>query len=570
MQRVRKTVAIAALGLIAMCALAPQGSAQQAKLESEIPRLMQAAEIPGLSVAVIASGEPAWWKGFGVKNVETGEPVDEFTIFEAASLSKPVVAYAVLRMASRGEFDLDEPLWNTLVYERLEHDERSRELTARMVLTHTTGLPNWGGTPLEFNRDPGDSWGYSGEGFVYLQRTLEKTTGLALNEIVAREVFEPLGMHSSSFVWTDAYDSLSATPHDLLAQATRKGRPDDANGAASLHTTAREYALFVAAVLRGEGLSPELAAAMIAPQVPAGERGDEAAREHVYWGLGIGIQEGTRGRAVWHWGDNGNFRCYVIAYPEDGRGIAYFTNSFNGLSIAEDLISLAVEDTHWVIPWLDYWPYDNPRRLARIQLRRTLLNDGVGEALRVYRQLYSESVEVAEELPNLGSFAVQRGMVEEGLALLRDAVANDPSADNWIALAQAATTAGDYTQALDGYHEALAIDSTRAGDLNPRIAWLEEGIAALEEPVELSAEQLAAYVGVYGPRHIVLREGSLYYRREGATAETRLTPLTRDMFALESNRSFRIRFVADEIGVFVKIVGLYSDGRTDETLRQNP
>ncbi len=88
--------------------------------------------------------------------------------------------------------------------------------------------------------------------------------------------------------------------------------------------------------------------------------------------------------------------------------------------------------------------------------------------------------------------------------------------------------------------------------------------------MELSAEQLAAYVGVYGPRHIVLREGSLYYRREGATAETRLTPLTRDMFALESNRSFRIRFVADEIGVFVKIVGLYSDGRTDETLRQNP
>jgi CubicO group peptidase (beta-lactamase class C family) len=567
MQRLRNTVTITALGLIALCALAPEASAQQAKLESEIPRLMQAAEIPGLSVAVIESGEPAWWKGFGVKDAETGEPVDEFTIFEAASLSKPVVAYGVLRMASRGEFDLDEPLWNTLAYERLEHDERSRELTARMVLTHTTGLPNWGGTPLEFNRDPGDSWGYSGEGFVYLQRTLEKKTGLPLNEIVAREVFDPLGMHSSSFVWTDAYDSLSATPHDLLGQATRKGRPDDANGAASLHTTAREYALFIAAVLRGEGLSPELAAEMIAPHVQVGERGDEAAEEYLFWGLGIGVQEGERGRAVWHWGDNGNFRCYVIAYPQDGRGIVYFTNSFNGLSVAGDLVSLEVEDTHWAVAWLDYWPYDKRQRLARIQLRRTLLNDGLDEALRVYDQLSSESAEVAEELPNLGAFAVQRGMVEEGLTILRDAVARDPSAESWIALAQAATTAGDYAQALDGYHEALAIDSTRADRLNPRIAWLEEGIAALEAPITLSAEQLAAYVGVYGPRHIVLREGSLYYRREGATAETRLTPLTRDIFALDSNKSFRIRFVADESGAFVKIVGLYSDGRTDETSR---
>jgi tetratricopeptide (TPR) repeat protein len=260
----------------------------------------------------------------------------------------------------------------------------------------------------------------------------------------------------------------------------------------------------------------------------------------------------------------------VIAYPEDGRGVVYFTNSFNGLSIAEDLVSLVVEDTHWAIARLDYWPYDNPQRLARIQLRRALLSDGVDEALRVYRQLSSESTEVADELPNLGAFAVQRGMVEEGMTILRDAVARDPSADNWVALAEAATTAGEYAQALDGYEEALAIDSTRADELNPRIAWLEEGIAALENPVVLNADQLAAYVGVYGPRHIVLREGSLYYRREGATAETRLTPLGRDMFALESTKSFRIRFGADESGTFVKIVGLYSDGRTDETSRQNP
>jgi CubicO group peptidase (beta-lactamase class C family) len=126
MKLARRNFAIAVLSIFALCAVPARGSAQEAKLESEIPRLMQVAEIPGLSVAVLEAGEPSWWKGFGVKNVETGEPVDESTIFEAASLSKPVVAYAVLRMVSRGELDLDEPLWNTLAYERLEHDERGR------------------------------------------------------------------------------------------------------------------------------------------------------------------------------------------------------------------------------------------------------------------------------------------------------------------------------------------------------------------------------------------------------------------------------------------------------------
>ena len=175
-------------------------------LLDSIPEIMKAADVPGLQIAVLESGEIVATRAFGTTSTESGAPVTDATVFEAASLSKPVFAYAVLRMADRGEWDLDQPLWEILEYERLAHDERARQITSRQVLTHTTGLPNWGGTPLQFNSDPGERWNYSGEGFVYLQRAVEKQTGLTLEEIGTREVFEPLGMNSTHYAWVNAYD----------------------------------------------------------------------------------------------------------------------------------------------------------------------------------------------------------------------------------------------------------------------------------------------------------------------------------------------------------------------------
>ena len=119
------------------------------------------------------------------------------TIFEAASLSKPVFAYMVLRLADRGEFDLDRPLYEMLEYPRIAHDERYKRITARIVLSHGTGLPNWGGEKLTLRFDPGTQYGYSGEGFVFLQKTVERVTGRSLDELARREVFEPLGMTRS-------------------------------------------------------------------------------------------------------------------------------------------------------------------------------------------------------------------------------------------------------------------------------------------------------------------------------------------------------------------------------------
>ena len=99
--------------------------------------------VPGLSIAVIRNGKLAWNHGFGVKNAETKEPVTEDIVFEAASLSKPVFAYAVLKLVDSGKLELDTPLVKYLNRPYIENDDRVNLITARRVLTHTTGFPNW-------------------------------------------------------------------------------------------------------------------------------------------------------------------------------------------------------------------------------------------------------------------------------------------------------------------------------------------------------------------------------------------------------------------------------------------
>jgi len=197
------------------------------RLERVIPQLMKEADVPGLSMALIREAKVFWQHGFGVKNAETKEPVNESTVFEAASLSKPVFAYAVLKMVESGKLDLDTPLTRYLPGAYVEMDERLNRITARRVLSHTTGFPNWRprGQPLKIHFTPGERFSYSGEGFVYLQKVVEKLSGQPLDAFMKKNVFEPLGMSSSSYVWLDTYDSLKATGHNPSGSVTGKRHP---------------------------------------------------------------------------------------------------------------------------------------------------------------------------------------------------------------------------------------------------------------------------------------------------------------------------------------------------------
>jgi CubicO group peptidase (beta-lactamase class C family) len=332
-----------------------------ASLEDEIPRLMTRASIPGLSIAVIRDGEIVLTKGFGVKSTKTKKPVSTDTIFEAASLSKPLFAYAVLKAneLEKINLDLDTPLVEKISKDTInkylgknlesfdqEFQDRLSKITPRMLLSHTSGLPNWRGkNPLSIAFEPGKQWSYSGEGFCLLGLAVQKLSGLEFNAFMKKLVLDPLGMTSSSYTWREDFLELSASPH-IDQEAMPKNRPSDANPAASLHTTAGDYAKFILAMIQNTTLSKIMRTpqknTLLPPEVTRG----------IPWGLGFGLQQieskdGTIEPSFWHWGDNGPFKAFVMG--DSRNAFVYFANSLYGLRIWEDLAQNILAGKHSLI-----------------------------------------------------------------------------------------------------------------------------------------------------------------------------------------------------------------------------
>jgi CubicO group peptidase (beta-lactamase class C family) len=364
-----------------------------ARLAERLPQLMKEASVPGLSVALLRDGELVWQRGFGVKNAQTGEPVADGTVFEAASLSKPVFAYAVLKLVDSGKFDLDKPLTQYLPGQYdVGDDPLLNQITARHVLSHTPGFPNWRprGGALKIHFTPGERFSYSGEGFVYLSKVIEHVTGEKFNDFMKKSVFDPLGMTASSYVWQESYDTLKTFVHNSKGDPNGQNKMSQGafNAAASLHTTAQDYGRFAAAILNGTGLKRETLKQMLTPQanVRAGgsvsvNRPDAKIVPDVAWGLGWGLQTTGDGLSFWHWGDNGSSKAYVVAFARQRMGIVFFANSSNGLSIAREIVAEAIGGGQPALAWINYDSYKS----TRATLLKNIAAKGAETALREYR-----------------------------------------------------------------------------------------------------------------------------------------------------------------------------------------
>jgi CubicO group peptidase (beta-lactamase class C family) len=331
------------------------------QLEKDVPELMKKGGVPGLAIAVIRGGKTTWLHGFGMKEVKTGQPVTGETVFEAASLSKPVFAYGVLKLVEQGKLGLDVPLTAYLPKPFVAGDERLAKITARIVLSHRTGFPNWpaddGSVSIYFT--PGARFSYSGDGYIYLQRVVEQITGKSLNQYMTEAVFTPLGMTSSSYVWRPDFDALTATGYDSDGKPTELWKPTEAGAASSLNTTAKDYAVFVEAVLTGKGLKPATLREMETPEIAL----DPACRicikhepkqlsKNLFWGLGWGIERKDGTDALWHWGDNGSFKGFVMADPKTKSGVVMFANSENGLEVAKPVVDETMGRGSLAFEWL--------------------------------------------------------------------------------------------------------------------------------------------------------------------------------------------------------------------------
>jgi CubicO group peptidase (beta-lactamase class C family) len=290
----------------------------------ELDRFVQAYleyfKIPGISVAIIKDFKVVYHRGFGVRNTVTRESVSDDTVFEAASMTKPVFAYTVLRLLDRGVLKLDTPLYTYLPYEDIAHDDRYKLITARMVLTHRTGFPNWRTGKLDIKFTPGTEVSYSGEGFVYLGKAVEHLTGKKLVDLCREEVFAPLGIENASLVWNESVAHLTATGHGAKAPLA-KGKPTNPNVAASLHIDAKNYARFLIAVLQGKGLSEPTAKEMLRSQVKIPDQHGAS------WGLGIAIEATPFGTNFGHGGRNPGFTSHSLMYKDQGIGYVFLVNN---------------------------------------------------------------------------------------------------------------------------------------------------------------------------------------------------------------------------------------------------
>jgi CubicO group peptidase (beta-lactamase class C family) len=178
-----------------------------------------------------------------------------------------------------------------------------------MVLSHTTGLQNEriGTDTLSFSFAPGARFQYSGEAFTYLGRVIEKISGLRLDKAIDQLVFRPLGMKQSSFIWNQEFESDASIGHGAFGEARRPTRPALARAPSSLHTTAADYAVFLAALIGRTGLKERTWRTMVSPAIGVAP---------IFNGHWDGAwKPATRGVALWHHGDNSNsgFTSFALA-----------------------------------------------------------------------------------------------------------------------------------------------------------------------------------------------------------------------------------------------------------------
>ncbi|MEM7384310.1 MAG: serine hydrolase, partial [Verrucomicrobiota bacterium] len=305
-----------------------------------VQRHMDYHKIPGVLLAIVKDSEIAYTRTYGVENAGTGVPLRAESVFEACSLTKPIFAFAVNRLVERGLIDLDEPLDTYLPEARGYADfctdkEKYRRITARHVLTHRTGFPNWrSGKEIPITFEPGEAYGYSGEGFELLGAVVSHLTKKDLIQVVTEEAFNPLGIDNAHLIWSDQLAARVGNGHTNGRHPIPKSKTDYPGMAYSLHINAPDYARFIVGLLKREGLKESTYDEMLRTQYTIHDPNNP----HEYpYGLGLVSEDTEFGKKYWHSGSNPGWKCLFAAFDELKMGYVVFTNNDEGHAFGLEL-----------------------------------------------------------------------------------------------------------------------------------------------------------------------------------------------------------------------------------------
>ncbi len=354
--------------------------------------------VPGVSIAVINNGQVEWARGYGRRHARTPTPVTPETLFQAASISKPVSAMAALALVEAGSIELDEDVNRMLSSWKIPGNEFTSEekVTLRRILSHTAGLTIHGfsgyaqsgplptlleildGTgaanseAVRVNMLPGTMFRYSGGGYVVLQLLLEDVTGKSFSDLVSTLVFDKIQMTHSCYQPNLPPDlalmAASAHSEDGSPVSGRWHRYPEL-AAASLWTTPTDLARFAIEIqnsLAGKAnhvLSQEMTKQMLTAQSVI--KGDAP--------YGLGLQLGGAKESAWfsHGGSNLGFECQMVAFNETGQGAVVMTNAANGGWLVREILH--------GIAYAYGWPAFRPIEKTVMRVDRSVYEEFVGE-----------------------------------------------------------------------------------------------------------------------------------------------------------------------------------------------
>lgn len=536
---------------------AAPAAAPPAAIET-LEQLMQEAGVSGAAVARIEAGRLQWVAVHG--ELAPGQPITEDTVFNVASLTKPLFATVVLKQVAEGRIGLDESLAKDWVDPDVAEDPRRLALTPRLALSHQTGFDNWrGGEPLQFNFAPGERHEYSGEGYEYLRRALEHRTQRSLGELAQDAVFGPAGMSASSLGWNARLEGRVAAGFDEHGRAHAPRDPSglQPNAAAYLFTTIGDYGRFGAWVARGADLPSAIWRDMQRPQARHADPAEQ-------FGLGWHLIDVKGETVLWHDGRESGVRSLVVLAPGTGDGVVLLTNSDNGELMTRALVAAVLPRGEAINQALDRQVWTYLQRMPRAQVAGVArviasspsflskLLHAVHTTQIAGADLPEEKRQAARAAGDAYVQALRHGDIEPDQAarLVSLLLTSDESAPGWRATLDAAQ----------------------------REAWIaalgERSIGrANREPHPVAPELLARYVGQYRvPSSDLLItvepfEGSLRASAPGMPPIT-LLGLTDSMFFMREDDT-RFEFVADASGSFGQLRLHWRGGRSELAQREN-
>jgi CubicO group peptidase (beta-lactamase class C family) len=314
----------------------PPAFGQANSLDRDIRKLLAQSHVPSVSIAQIKNGKLLLVKTYGQQDANTA--ATPATLYNIASLTKPITAQVAMRLLSQGAFTLDEPMAPVWTDPDIANDERRNLLTPRISLTHQTGFANWRsmtGGKLTFTFTPGGSYGYSGEGFEYLARFMEKKTGLPLDQQAKKLVFDPLKMHDTAFTYQPWFAGRVAAPADASGHWLMPAFAYKPISADMVYTTAKDYALLLEAVLESKGITPKIAAERDHIQVSQKQQAcsrlpQSLCPDDLGSGLSWMVIKGHNAVILMHTGHDPGVYTFAYVSPTTKSGAVILTNGEDG------------------------------------------------------------------------------------------------------------------------------------------------------------------------------------------------------------------------------------------------